>query len=124
MSDYYEYLELKTEFEKVENLHKNPSTDYPTYLTNLIKDKIWGKAESICTFLSQLDFAKVLPCEEEFVVLLLESENLSLQEEAMNAVSLWNKTNHYDRLKKITIKNRYLQEHFEKIIVRLEKNTK
>lgn len=123
MSDYGEYLTLKAEFEKIEERHKKPPTNYTTYLVSLIKDKAWSKVESICTFLSQLDFSEVLSCEEEFVVLLLESENLSWQEEAMNAVSLWSKTHHISRLKKITIKNHYLQEHYETIIERLEQNS-
>lgn len=124
MLDLEEYYQTQHLIEKINS--RCGQLNYDKHLEKLSIDTIDSDYEEISMtlqLLAQMDFSQVLPHEENFVLRILESENLRLQEEAINAVSLWDKTNYLDRLKKITIKNRYLQEHYENIIARLEKNS-
>ena len=117
MSDYNEYAILKSEFDKIIKRRLHPSEEYERHLFFMIEHpgSHWNEMEFICSYLGQLDFEEVLPCEDEFVISLLYCSNEHLQELALDALLLWERTRYLERLRHVRFANYYLQKEFEKL---------
>lgn len=121
MIDLEEYYQTQSLINKINSNREKP--DYDKYLLSLSIESDYEEISMTLQLLSQMDFEKVLPHEEEFVLKMLESDNLELQEEALNAIELWENTTQFERVKKVRIKNRYLQEDLDDFIKEMEHRT-
>ena len=64
---------------------------------------------ALLMFLSQKDKKFITAEEEDFVISILEGNDLVLQEDALNTILAWDSISQIDRLRNIKIKNYYLQ---------------
>lgn len=113
---YYHTKWLVEEFERLRN-----SDDYENYLANISTNGDYEKREIALHMLAQKDFADIKPFEENYVLSALESGDLVLQDEALNALLLWENTSQLERVKRVKIANRFLQGDLEEFIKELDK---
>ena len=66
-------------------------------------------------FVAQEDFV-VLGCEENFVLSILDGEDVDLQECAIDCLLTWDIANDIERLERVYIKNTYLQRDLDEFI--------
>lgn len=119
MLDFENYYHTKSLLEEYEKLRNSP--DYESYLNKLSEKGDYEKREVALHILSQMDFFDIKPYEENYVLSALESGDLFLQEEALNALLLWETTNQLERVKRVKIANRFLQEDLDEFIAEMEK---
>lgn len=78
MLDLEEYYQVQRLIDKINSKRKQLNHD--KYLANLSIDNDYAEIEMTLQLLSQIDFKKILPHEEEFVLKMLECNALPLQE--------------------------------------------
>lgn len=117
MLDFEKYYHTKSLLEEYEKLRNSP--DYESYLSKLSEKGDYEKREIALHILSQKDFSEIKPYEENYVLSTLESGDLLLQEEALNAFLLWENTTQLERVKKVKIANSYLQEDLDEFIAEI-----
>lgn len=120
MLDLEEYYQTQSLIEKIED--KRGQLNHDKYLAGLSVENDYAEIEMTLQLLSQMDFDEVLPHEEEFTLRMLESDEVALQEQALNALLLWNKTTQFERVKKVKLQNRYLQKDLDDFIKEVEKS--
>ena len=72
--------------------------------------------KAILVFFSAQDDFVVLGCEEDFVLSVLEGEDLDLQESAVDCLLTWDIANNLERLERVNIKNVYLQRDIDEFL--------
>lgn len=87
MLDFENYYNTKSLLEEYEKLRNSP--DYESYLSKLSEKGDYEKREVALHILSHKNFSEIRPYEENYVLSALESSDLLLQEEALNAFVLW-----------------------------------
>ena len=112
INDIMDYGEEPPFFEFFMELRKDVVYEQMLYSTyNIsIKTKL-----SILNLLSQLEFKDILLSEQSLVIMSLYSENLQLQECALNLISVWNDKNVIEQIADLQIKNIFLQDRLERI---------
>lgn len=68
---------------------------------------------AMLAFLSQIEKDYISAYEENFVLSILEGDDLVLQEEALDAILAWDNVSQLERLRTIRIPNYYLQRALE-----------
>lgn len=66
--------------------------------------------------LSQLQYDTVFGCEEEYILSLMNSGNLEMQEVALNAVVNWGNSNLVQKLNNLKISNVFLQQELDELL--------
>lgn len=94
-------------FNFLETIRKHD--DYNFFLYQINKEKNVNVKNAVAMFLSQKDYEYISASEENFIVDLLQSDNVLNQEFALNAILLWENVANKDLLKTIHLSNKYLQ---------------
>lgn len=66
--------------------------------------------------LSQLSYNSIFGCEEEYILQLMRSGNLEMQEVALNAITNWDNINLIRRISDLKLKNIFLQQELDELI--------
>lgn len=66
--------------------------------------------------LSQFQYATIFGCEEEYILSLMNSGNLEMQEVALNAIANWGNSNLIKRLSDLKLENVFLQQELDELI--------
>ena len=68
-------------------------------------------------FLSQKEFTTIKVCEEKFIIDLLKIQDAEIQEYALNTILLWGGISNKDVLKKVKIRNKFLQKDLDAFLI-------
>ena len=89
---------------------------YEYFLRNIISSGNQNWLKAVLLFLAQKEFKYVYAYEENFVLELLDSGLLELQEFALNTIIAWGKITNMAILKEVKINNYYLQNDLKEFI--------
>ena len=85
------------------------SFEYEILLSQLSKNNK-DIIKCILLFLSGINFKNLFAFEEKFVIKILQSTDIQLQEYALNTIIIWDNVSDIDQIKNIKIANRYLED--------------
>lgn len=115
-----QYLDKDIEFGMpVDLLVLKSIRNLENYESNFIRfiQQLTFKGKLILAYeLSQLSYNSIFGCEEEYILQLMRSDDLEMQEFALNAVANWDNRVLISKLTDLKIKNVFLQKELDELI--------